>query len=471
MPVKSIELQNFKSYGGKQVIGPFKDFTSVIGPNGSGKSNLMDAISFVLGVQSRDLRSSQMKDLIFRPVGDNAARQNLRAVAALVFETADGEEIRFSRSISPAGHGDYRVNEKTVSFAEYEEALGGIGVLLKARNFLVFQGDVEALARKTPAELVEVVETIAGSYDLKEEYELALQEKEAAMKESMAFSLKQKSFKSERRLLKQQKEETEHFQTLMEAKAECQTEYYLWQLYHLDQDRIEREATVQGLEQQLVKLKETEQESAEALKEAKKESSAARRKTGQLDKKRVQLASQLDQMEPSVIQIAVEAKNLQKKLKQDEVLLSKKTADAENHATKLSSLASEANEFRQTLSSLEKDYEEIKRNAAGADSVTMTPEHEERYELVRQAAAAASVEPRRKLAKCSRELEWVRGKLANLGRDRDRANESYKEVELDVIALRGRVEQLAEVSQCSACVKRGICIRGLTLSLRLGSEH
>jgi structural maintenance of chromosome 1 len=35
------------------VIGPFRDFTAIIGPNGSGKSNLMDAISFVLGVQSR----------------------------------------------------------------------------------------------------------------------------------------------------------------------------------------------------------------------------------------------------------------------------------------------------------------------------------------------------------------------------------------------------------------------------------
>ena len=39
-----IEAENFKSYAGKQIIGPFKDFTAVIGPNGSGKSNLMDAI-------------------------------------------------------------------------------------------------------------------------------------------------------------------------------------------------------------------------------------------------------------------------------------------------------------------------------------------------------------------------------------------------------------------------------------------
>lgn len=32
-----LELENFKSYCGKQVIGPFDQFTSIIGPNGSGK--------------------------------------------------------------------------------------------------------------------------------------------------------------------------------------------------------------------------------------------------------------------------------------------------------------------------------------------------------------------------------------------------------------------------------------------------
>lgn len=51
---------------GHQTIGPFHNFTSVIGPNGAGKSNLMDAISFVLGVKSAQLRSSQLKDLVYR---------------------------------------------------------------------------------------------------------------------------------------------------------------------------------------------------------------------------------------------------------------------------------------------------------------------------------------------------------------------------------------------------------------------
>ena len=231
MPVTYLELENFKSYAGKQKIGPFFNFTCVIGPNGSGKSNLMDAISFILGVQSRDLRSSQMKDLIFRPPG-TARDETLSAKASLVYvepnkkdgETDDEEEdgspvkksrlskklpqgktIIFSRLINTKGTGEYQINGKTVTFKQYEAKLASIGVLLKARNFLVFQGDVESMARKNPKQLVEMFENLSGSAELKEEYEAALKAKEEAEQRTIFAFNKTKEHKSERRVLKEQK--------------------------------------------------------------------------------------------------------------------------------------------------------------------------------------------------------------------------------------------------------------------------
>lgn len=67
MPLLRLELYNFKSYKGSQIVD-FGDapFMCIIGPNGAGKSNLMDAISFVLGVKSAQLRSIQLRDLIYR---------------------------------------------------------------------------------------------------------------------------------------------------------------------------------------------------------------------------------------------------------------------------------------------------------------------------------------------------------------------------------------------------------------------
>ena len=62
--IDRLEVADFKSYKGPQTIGPFQNFTAVVGPNGSGKSNLMDAISFVLGVRTAHLRGS-LRELLY----------------------------------------------------------------------------------------------------------------------------------------------------------------------------------------------------------------------------------------------------------------------------------------------------------------------------------------------------------------------------------------------------------------------
>ena len=91
--LRRIELENFKSYKGKQVIGPFKKFTSIVGPNGSGKSNLMDAISFVLGVQSAQLRGTTLRDLVYAyDVQDSKEKRNASVSLVYVLNTNDEEE-------------------------------------------------------------------------------------------------------------------------------------------------------------------------------------------------------------------------------------------------------------------------------------------------------------------------------------------------------------------------------------------
>merc|ERR1719473_2056879 len=70
--VDTITIENFKSYEGVKVIGPLMRFTAIVGPNGSGKSNLMDALSFVLGIGSKFLRSQKLGGLIFRRDSENS---------------------------------------------------------------------------------------------------------------------------------------------------------------------------------------------------------------------------------------------------------------------------------------------------------------------------------------------------------------------------------------------------------------
>merc|ERR1719258_654746 len=63
--IKQIVLHNFKSYGGRKVIGPFhKSFSSIVGPNGSGKSNTIDALLFVFGKRAKKIRLNKISELI-----------------------------------------------------------------------------------------------------------------------------------------------------------------------------------------------------------------------------------------------------------------------------------------------------------------------------------------------------------------------------------------------------------------------
>ena len=94
MKLLRLELENFKSYRGRQTIGPFTRFSAVIGPNGAGKSNLMDAISFVLGIKARDLRGTQLKDLVY---GASTGKTAQRASVSAIFLDDDDRELRFTR--------------------------------------------------------------------------------------------------------------------------------------------------------------------------------------------------------------------------------------------------------------------------------------------------------------------------------------------------------------------------------------
>lgn len=274
MPLIRIELCDFKSYRsvgscaystflnlstnrGHQVIGPFKNFTSIIGPNGAGKSNLMDAISFVLGVRSAQLRSSQLRDLVYR--GRRLARDNAdgtsqpdqddeeederegegtakKAWVLAVFEDERKKEWLFQRTcvalspnscnglierhrISTTGASEYKLNKRTVTYTTYNEALIKHNILVKAKNFLVFQGDVEAVASQSPKELTRLVEQISGSLELAAEYEKAKEDQDRATENATHNFTKRRAITGEIKQYKEQKGEAERFEALCQERV------------------------------------------------------------------------------------------------------------------------------------------------------------------------------------------------------------------------------------------------------------
>ena len=265
-----LELENFKSYYGKQIIGPFdENFVCVIGPNGAGKSNVMDAISFVLGLHSGQLRSQQLTDLIYRRSG-NERSANFATVTA-VYRKANGEEMTFARRISASGASEYRINGRTIPYADYVKVWEGENVLIKARNFLVFQGDVEAIASKSPKELTKLFEQISGSEEYREEYERCKVALDRAVEDSSLNFNKKRGVGAELKLVQEQREDVLKFEGLQEQRESLQSEYYLWKLFHVEGSCRQMGAEIEEKEDELKGAENQVQTAETGWKEAKKQ--------------------------------------------------------------------------------------------------------------------------------------------------------------------------------------------------------
>ncbi|GIZ39300.1 hypothetical protein CKM354_000268800 [Cercospora kikuchii] len=260
----ALELYNFKSYRGHHVM-QFGDsyFTSIIGPNGSGKSNSMDAISFVLGIKSTHLRSTHLKDLVYRGrvmknskinADGTVAEEDTNGVASdeeddadqprsqrndpqtawvmAVYEDDAGEVQKWKRSITAGGQSEYRINDKSVTAKSYNEALEAENILIKARNFLVFQGDVEAIASQSPKDLTRLIEQISGSLEYKAPYEALKEEKEAAEAESALKNDSRRTINGEIKEYQKQKAELDKYEQTRDERDQAVVTHVLWKLFH-----------------------------------------------------------------------------------------------------------------------------------------------------------------------------------------------------------------------------------------------
>uniref|UniRef100_A0A8C9ZY25 Structural maintenance of chromosomes protein 1B-like n=1 Tax=Sander lucioperca TaxID=283035 RepID=A0A8C9ZY25_SANLU len=227
--LKQIDIENFKSWRGKKVIGPFMRFNCIIGTNGSGKSNVMDALSFAMGERAASLRVKHLKDLIHgahigRPVLDTAR-------VAMRYCDDDDKETIFCRSIIGESS-EYRINSVHVSLAKYMEELEKVGIVTKARNCLVFQGAVESIALKDPKERTKMFECISQSKEYAAEYD---QKKQALLKakEDTQFHFnKKKSATVERKQVSQEKIEAQKYQTLLDELHQNRLQLSLAELCH-----------------------------------------------------------------------------------------------------------------------------------------------------------------------------------------------------------------------------------------------
>ena len=166
MFLRSLSIRGFKSFADKTVLEFTPGVSVIVGPNGSGKSNLVDAISWVLGEQgARALRGGQMADVIF--AGSPARPALGMAEVKLVIDNSAGmipvpmTEIEVSRAIFRSGESEYRLGGQIVRLLDVQEMLSETGIG-RALHTVVGQGQLEEVLQARPEDRRRYIEEAAG---------------------------------------------------------------------------------------------------------------------------------------------------------------------------------------------------------------------------------------------------------------------------------------------------------------------
>lgn len=177
--INKLELTNFKSYAGKQVIGPFNtSFSAVVGPNGSGKSNVIDSMLFVFGFRALKMRQGKLSELIHNSTGGEKLGfcqvdihfQHVLDVEGKPAQVIANSELVISRKALRNNQSLYYVNGKSSTYTEVTTFLKEKGIDLDHKRFLILQGEVESIAqmkakgeRENDDGLLEYLEDIIGT--------------------------------------------------------------------------------------------------------------------------------------------------------------------------------------------------------------------------------------------------------------------------------------------------------------------
>jgi len=438
--LQKLEILNFKSYNGKHVIG-FDRFSAIIGPNGCGKSNMMDAISFVLGEKTSNLRVKTVKDLIHgAPINRPVATTALVA-AYYVEENSKGKktETIFSRKIVGSGT-EYRINGKTVTNKEYQQALENIGILIKAKNFLVFQGAVESIAMKNPKERTEMFEKISGSGLLADDYEKKKQAMQKA-EEDTTFSLhKKKGINAEKKEAKAEKDEAEKYQKLEKDLLDAKLEAQLFRLFHTERDIKNIEAEIKDYTKDLNKMSSKKEAFDTQLQAKKSEGGKVSREIALKEKQVTEKEAELNKKRPLFIKAKQSTQHQQKKLEDTKKAYGKTKKNVEKQKNEVGELEKQLTEVQEMSAQYD---QEVSQESQGQSLELMGSQLAE-YNRLKETAGKQAAAVQTRLDKIMRDQNGDQENLAQLKQKKKDLETRKVDLGEQRQQLLQRIEQLEE---------------------------
>ncbi|KAI8976004.1 hypothetical protein BDB01DRAFT_844638 [Pilobolus umbonatus] len=385
----------------------------------------MDAISFVLGVSSTHLRSQNLKDMIYRSEALNetatthtpTGRTPKKAHVTAVYENNQGTEIRFMRSIDSKGKSEYRINNRAVPYSQYDSALAKENILVKAKNFLVFQGDVESVASQSPAELTKLIEQISGSWDYKDEYDELKQKMEEALDNNSHAFNKKRGLLSEMKQYQEQKIHAQKFDALVKDRSDLTAQYLLWKLFHIEEktNTLEREKNQKFYAQSNAKTDEDSLEHQFRL--SREERARVHREKVRSELNIRKIMRELEDQSPNSIAYKEKLIHLAKKMKQIEQNMEHIKRDGQQQEQVVYSLERDI----QTLDKTVAEYNEsVPKNTS---TVQLTTQQLSEYEQLKQQVSQRAVNEQHRIQQLQRQRKTEKQRIDDQQSQLDRLRE------------------------------------------------
>ncbi|KAJ7446895.1 condensin complex subunit SMC2 [Mycena galericulata] len=171
MRIEELVLEGFKSYPVRtQITGWDPSFNAITGLNGTGKSNILDAISFVLGLTNMaTMRASNQTDLIYK----RGQAGVTKASVTIVFDNSDisksptghesSKQITVTRQLSLPNVTKYLLNGHKVPQQTIQSLFQSVQLNINNPNFVIMQGKITKVLNMRPQEILGMVEEAAGT--------------------------------------------------------------------------------------------------------------------------------------------------------------------------------------------------------------------------------------------------------------------------------------------------------------------
>lgn len=410
----------------------------------------MDAISFVLGIKSSHLRSAHLRDLIYRgrvlrgsAADTDTPTQTQRedpktAWVMAVYIDDDDFEHRWKRSITAAGASEYRINDKQVTAAQYNAALEEQNILIKARNFLVFQGDVESIANQSSQDLTRLIEQISGSLEYKAEYERLQMEQEKAA-DTSSFNLnRRRGINAEIKQYQEQKREAESYQAKMQERDEAIVTHILWKLFHFQQMMEKNKVEIEKHQHELKEYRRNYEKFSQKLEEAKMEQAKATKSVSKHERHIKRKEKELEEKETSLVPVDEKINISAKNLKKYAARIKEITRDQESQSAQVISLQKQQAIVLKAQALFEKEQQKAAEETGVALSDADLAEYNKLKELVNTKIASEQIN----IDNISREIKTDKETVTSLRAKVDNAKWQLEKLESEVQDLIARREEM-----------------------------